>query len=63
MCRGIALHTFCLKDVQRSLEVANPNAVQVYSISCFWYSCVSEVSPVMVMNERQQLMKKNIKGP
>jgi len=55
MC-GIALHTFCLQDVQRSLEVVNPDEVQVYSISCFHYSTVPEVAPV---NESQELIKEN----
>lgn len=58
MC-GITLHTFCLQDAQRSIESSNPDAVQVCSISCFRYSKVPQLTPLIVINERQQLMKNN----
>lgn len=62
MC-GISLHTFCLQDAQRSIETANPDvdaaACQLCSITCFRFSKIPELTPEILSNEREQLMKRN----
>jgi hypothetical protein len=52
-----------LQDAQRSIEAVNPDvdaaACQLCSITCFCFFKIPELTPGIISNEREQLMKRN----